>query len=275
MARRVYEELRTIVEQEGGEMVYERNGHAQHGAWVVTLRGIETIFPFDGAGFGAMDPLYVPKVAVPLHWRDYSIQLIPNAREKWLAILGSPSTGVTHQFDSKRPESVDSSKNLSGPHMHRTVEHGSVSFESAKKITPPFEGASEYLDRVKAVRGLPERNMEDLVKELLVRLGHSPGSVLFQIGYIDVLVNGSDGKPRFVLEVKPSLRSKTDRDSALRQAFDYANRNGAPIVIITDADTYEIYDRQAGLDHASMLRAKFQLTGFKESDVSGLEFLKP
>jgi hypothetical protein len=92
---------------------------------------------------------------------------------------------------------------------------------------------------------------------------------------VDVLVRSGDGKPSFVIEVKTTLRSKTDRDSALRQAFDYASRNGAPIVIITDADAYEIYDRRAGLDHASMLRAKFRLTAFREEDRGGLDFLKP
>ncbi|QQS09520.1 MAG: PD-(D/E)XK nuclease family protein [Phycisphaerales bacterium] len=82
-------------------------------------------------------------------------------------------------------------------------------------------------------------------------------------------------KPRFVIEVKTSLRSEPDRDSALRQAFEYASRNGAPLVVVTDADAYEIYDRQASLDHASMLRAKFRLTAFHEADRAGLDILRP
>jgi hypothetical protein len=98
---------------------------------------------------------------------------------------------------------------------------------------------------------------------------------VFQIGHIDVLVRGGDGKPRFAIEVKTNLRAKPDRDSALRQAFDYAGRNGAPMVVITDADAYEIYDRRAGLDHASMLRAKFRLTAFTEGDEAGLDMLRP
>jgi hypothetical protein len=94
------------------------------------------------------------------------------------------------------------------------------------------------------------------------------------MGHIDVLVQGADGKPRFVIEVKRSLLSRVDRDSALRQGFDYATRNGAPFVLITDADAYEIYDRRAGLDHASMLQSSFRLTAFKQTDLPGFDLLK-
>lgn len=256
MKRRPYEELQAIVEQEGGQMVYEKAGHGQGGAWVVTLGGKTSVFPSNGAGFPAMDRLYVPMVTEPSHYRDYSDDLIVDAREKWLSMLGSGS----------------GQENLSSIADSNAAV---TAFATEATIVPPFDGASEYLDRVKKSRGLPERNMEDLVKELLVRLGHPPASIVFQIGHIDVLVRSDDGKPRFVVEVKTSLRSKPDRDSALRQAFDYANRNGAPIVIITDADLYEVYDRQAGLDHVSMLRTRFQLTAFRETDKVGLDFLKP
>lgn len=256
MKRRPYEELQTIVEEEGGQMVYEKAGHGQGGAWVVTLRGKTMVFPSNGAGFPPMDRLYVPKVKEPAHYRDYSNDLVVGARDKWLAMLGSASS------EEPRVSTADRKAAAPIPPPKTT-------------IIPPFDGASEYLERIKASRGLPERNMEDLVKELLVRLGHTPASVVFQIGHIDVLVRSGDGKPRFVIEVKTSLRSKPDRDSALRQAFDYANRNGAPLVVITDADAYEIYDRQAGLDHASMMRAKFQLTAFHETDGAGLDILRP
>jgi len=37
MKRRPYEELQSIVEQEGGEMVFERAGHGQGGAWLGIL----------------------------------------------------------------------------------------------------------------------------------------------------------------------------------------------------------------------------------------------
>jgi hypothetical protein len=78
-----------------------------------------------------------------------------------------------------------------------------------------------------------------------------------------------------VIEVKRSLRSRADRDDALRKGFDYACRNGARYVVITDADRYEVYDRARGLDHATMMCGAFQLTEFHEADVATLDLLRP
>lgn len=88
MTRRPYEELRAIIEQEGGHMVHERSGHGPGGAWVVTLRGKTTVFQSNGAGFPPMDRLYVPEAKEPSHWSDYSNELIDGARERWLVMVG-------------------------------------------------------------------------------------------------------------------------------------------------------------------------------------------
>lgn len=169
-------------------MHFERGGHVPGGDWIVTLRGKTTVFQSTGAGFPRLDRLYVPKVEEPSDYRDYSNKLIVGAREQLLSVLASGSG------DGKTVPTVD--RNEAAP-AHATEA----------TIIPPIDGASEYLGRIKSSRGLPERNMEDLVKELLVRLGHSPASVVFQIGHIDVLVRGGDGKPRFVIEVKTTLTS--------------------------------------------------------------------
>lgn len=85
--RRPYEELQQIVEHEGGEMHLEREGRPQGGAWVITLRGRTTVFPSNGAGFPPMDRLYVPNVAEPMHFRDYSNTLVEGAKERFLGML--------------------------------------------------------------------------------------------------------------------------------------------------------------------------------------------
>jgi hypothetical protein len=85
--RRVYGELRAIVEREGGEMYHERRGHPPGGAWVVELGGKRKVFKADGREFMALARLYVPRRANPSHARHYSNNLTENARAEWLNAL--------------------------------------------------------------------------------------------------------------------------------------------------------------------------------------------
>lgn len=141
--------------------------------------------------------------------------------------------------------------------------------------TLPIHGSGEFIERVRAIAGRPERNMEDVVKELLVRLGHDSKRIVFQVGRIDVAVQDHTGRIGTVIEVKRSLATAPVRDDALRKGFDYAGRNGARFVVITDAVCYEIYDRTLGLDHSSMLFGKFRLTEFRETDEAAFDLLRP
>jgi hypothetical protein len=142
-------------------------------------------------------------------------------------------------------------------------------------MRPPIPEAEAYLDRIRSVAGKPERNMEDLVKELLVALGHPREHIIFQAGHVDLCLHGPDGKPEYIFEVKRSLRSEKTRNEARRQAFDYAGRTGGRFMVLTDADTFEIYDRNAGPDFDSMFQGRFQLTNFHPGDESVLDLLRP
>lgn len=87
MPRRVYEEVRCLVEHLGGSMTYEREGY-RHGAWVIRIG--EKSLTVEATGyqsFPELDALYVPKVASPTSWEDYSNQLVPDAEAKLLAML--------------------------------------------------------------------------------------------------------------------------------------------------------------------------------------------
>jgi len=87
--KRVYEELRSLIEEYGGTMKFEREG-SQWGHWIVKVDGYkEKSFSSSGSGFPELDNLYIPKdgVVTPNHWSDYSNTLIPNAWEKLLMLL--------------------------------------------------------------------------------------------------------------------------------------------------------------------------------------------
>ncbi len=85
---RVYGALRTAIEQRGGAMVFERQGH-RYGAWLVELNGKHATFESDGNGFRELDKLYVPKTGIthPAHWSDYSLVLVDGAIDRLLAML--------------------------------------------------------------------------------------------------------------------------------------------------------------------------------------------
>jgi hypothetical protein len=148
----------------------------------------------------------------------------------------------------------------------------------AKPVTfdlPPVPNAESLRARIREVQGLPERNMEDVVKSFLVVLGHPETCVRFQVGHVDVGVEDGQGKTRIVVEVKRSLLVEKAWRDARRKGFDYASEVGSPLVVVTDADIYEVYDRSGGHDYDSMLCGRFQLTKFTQADSEVLNRLRP
>jgi hypothetical protein len=142
-------------------------------------------------------------------------------------------------------------------------------------VLPPIHNAESLLARIRQVRGMPERNMEDVVKAFLIALGHREQAISFQIGHVDVRVDDERGNGRIVVEVKRSLLIEKARQDALRKGFDYSSRHGAPMVVITDADIYEVYDRNRGIDYDKMCCGRFQLTRFANEDRLVMDLLRP
>ena len=133
--------------------------------------------------------------------------------------------------------------------------------------------AGRLLERVREVRGQSERNTEDVVKSFLLALGHEERAVTFQRGRIDIHVGLPDGGTHMVVEVKRNLQKRLDE--ARRQGFDYANQVDAMLVVLTDADHYEVYDRTSGSNYDAMLAGRFRLTGFSAADAATLRLISP
>jgi len=142
-------------------------------------------------------------------------------------------------------------------------------------VLPPVPQAEELLVRIRAVGPLAERNHEDVVKELLLRLGFDAASVVFQTGRMDLCVMDEQRRTLAVFEVKRTIGSESERSAARRQGMDYAARTGATFCVITDGDRYEIYDRRKGIDYEAMLCGRLQLTAFTEADAQFLDLLRP
>src|SRR5688572_24915018 len=150
-----------------------------------------------------------------------------------------------------------------------------IALATQVRCLPPIPEAENWIVRIREIRGLPERDMDDLVKRFFICLGHEERRVLFQVGRLDVRLDGADGKPLIVVEVKRSLDSRAAYDDARRKGFDYAGRVGAPWVVLSDADQYEIYDRRVAGDYDAMFCGRFRLTQFQERDIKVLDLLRP
>lgn len=147
--------------------------------------------------------------------------------------------------------------------------------ESEPVVLPPVPEAAALVERIRSLVGLPERNHEDVVKDLLLRLGFGASAIVFQRGRIDLCVLAEDRRTAAVFEVKRTIAVESERAAARRQGMDYAGQTGALMVVITDGDRYEIYDRRRGHDYETMLCGRFQITSFRGSDVPALDLLRP
>ena len=87
MARRVYEELRRIIENEGGSMVYQKSGYGAGGAWIASLDGSRKVFKSNTRGFPLLDRLYVPAKQNPKHWQDYTTKLVDDGASKFKKMI--------------------------------------------------------------------------------------------------------------------------------------------------------------------------------------------
>ena len=84
--RRVYEEVRALVEGQGGSMGFERKGY-RWGAWIIRMAGLEGKFPSNGAGFPSLDQLYASSKKNPSHWSDYDGDILPDAEARLMRLL--------------------------------------------------------------------------------------------------------------------------------------------------------------------------------------------
>lgn len=138
---------------------------------------------------------------------------------------------------------------------------------------PAIANAKELLHQIETQWASSERNHEQWVRDMLVGLGHEPTDIEYRVGHIDVLLRAS--KP-IVFEVKRSLSRPSEHASALRQGFDYAARSSATLVVVTDGDRYEVFDRaRRGTTYEHWHVGSFRLSRFHEQDAAVLGRLRP
>ncbi|MFW5652950.1 MAG: hypothetical protein ACOC0P_02800 [Planctomycetota bacterium] len=132
---------------------------------------------------------------------------------------------------------------------------------------------SDLLPQIRGAVDMPERHVEDLVKQILMRLGVPSQSVRFQVGRMDICVVDQQEQSLLVAEVKRSLTKRSTCDQARRQGFDYAMRSGSRHVLLTDARVFMLYDRSRGASYEDAFVGKAAITDLDEEGVIVLERL--
>jgi len=144
-------------------------------------------------------------------------------------------------------------------------------------IRPAFlESVIQTIETLRKEPGHAERAHESLVEDFFVALGHRKHKdIKYRQGRVDIALEKGD-RTILVVEVKPGWDlSRYNGTSAIKQAYGYAHDQGVRYVLVTNGDTYILFDRLKGLSWESNLLGEFRLTALQEEDLALVERLRP
>jgi hypothetical protein len=172
--------------------------------------------------------------------------------------------------DKRKSETVDAAlrKELSN------LNGVGIGTAAAKPIAPAIarhtvQVPPTYISLVRDFRDRGEEEKRQLVAQFFYEvLGYKRARVRSEHKHNDVRVHDRRDQPWLVVEVKPLLETERHRRAARRQGFDYAHRLGMRLVVISDGDFYEIFDRCAGqcLRYDEMRQGSFHLSALRLRD---------
>jgi len=134
----------------------------------------------------------------------------------------------------------------------------------------------EAVETLRKEREHKERAHESLVEDFFVALGYRKHTdIKYRQGRVDIKIE-TDGLALLIAEVKAvwdlSFYNGID---AIKQAYNYAHDQGVRYVVVTNGDTYILFDRLKGLSWETNLIGEFHLTGLQQEDLSLIERLRP
>lgn len=143
-------------------------------------------------------------------------------------------------------------------------------------VTVPhwLESIVRQVNILKDDAGHLERDHEDLVANFFEILGFKRISdIKFQRGSIDIRID-VNGQPLITVEVKQEWALNQNSKIAINQAYRYANEVGSRYVVITNGDTYVLFDRSLGFSYSDNFVSEFKLSKLHEKDLNIIESLK-
>ncbi len=150
-------------------------------------------------------------------------------------------------------------------------------FKGIAIVRPPeLKSVIEAIEFLRKEREHKERAHESLVQDFFVALGYrNYKDIKFRQGRVDIKIE-RNGNTILIVEVKTFWDlSFHNGAEAIKQAFNYAHEQGVRYVIVTNGDTYILFDRLKGLSWESNLIGEFQLTSLQQEDLALIDRLRP
>ena len=141
---------------------------------------------------------------------------------------------------------------------------------------PQFKAVIEMIALLRKERNHMERAHESLVEDFFVALGYRKHQdIKYRQGRVDIRLE-LNGRTILIAEVKADwdISSSNDR-GAIKQAYGYALEHGVRYVIVTNGDTYVLFDRLKGLSWEDNMLGEFQLSALQQDDLAIIERLQP
>jgi hypothetical protein len=141
---------------------------------------------------------------------------------------------------------------------------------------PEFKLVIEAVEVLRKEREHKERAHESLVEDFFVALGYAKHKdIKYRQGRVDIRII-SAVHTLLIAEVKNDWGLSFDNGiEAVEQAYWYAHEEGVRHVIVTNGDSYIVFDRLKGLSWESNLLGEFQLTALHEEDLALIDRLRP
>ncbi len=144
-----------------------------------------------------------------------------------------------------------------------------------ESITPEWlSGLIRSINLLKKDKNHYEREHESLVEKFFGSLGYEAhNEIKYRQGHVDILIS-LNSRPCIVVEVKRYWALARNDEDVIFQAYRYALKNGARFVVLSNGDSYILFDRLKGFSIDQNYIGTFKLTQLENNSLQLVNFLQ-
>ena len=144
-----------------------------------------------------------------------------------------------------------------------------------KSISPEWlSGLVHSISILKRNKNHYEREHESIVEKFFEVLGYEAhNEIKYRQGHVDILIS-LNSRPCIVVEVKRYWTLTRNDEDVIFQAYRYALKNGARFVVLSNGDSYILFDRLKGFSIDQNYIGTFTLTQLENNSLQLVNFLQ-